>query len=145
MNYSGFWRRFSAYVIDSVILLVPGLMLGGMSFIYGPGFGLLLGLLYFPVFESSIMSATPGKALMGMAVLTEAGERLGFKKAVIRYLCRILSVMTVYIGYLMQVFTVKRQTLHDMISETVVIDRPSEDLNYFKVWLNQFKDIVNRL
>ena len=147
MTYSGFWRRFAAYLIDGAILLIPGLILGGLSPFYGPGIGLQLlpGLLYYPFFESSVLSATPGKALMGMVVLTEAGDRLSFKKAVIRYLCRFLSILLLCVGYLMQLFTSKRQTLHDMLSESVVIDRVSPDLNYFVVWKDQFKDVVNRL
>lgn len=143
MQYSGFWRRFAAYFIDGLILIVPSLAVGRTSIFFGSGFSFIVGILYFPVFECSVMCGTPGKALMGMAVLTESGERLSPKKAFLRFLCRIISVLTLYIGYLMQPFTQKRQTLHDMITETVVIDRQSEDLNYFRVWLDQFKEIIN--
>lgn len=143
MQYSGFWRRFGALVIDGGILAIPSIVLAST----GP-FGLLgivLGVAYYPVFESSPMCATPGKALMNMIVLSETGERLTFKKAVIRYLCRYLSGLMMGIGYLMQPFTGKRQALHDMIAEAVVIDRKAEDLNYFQVWLAQFKEVVNSL
>ncbi len=143
MNYSGFWRRFGAHVIDGAILTIPSLILART----GP-FGLLgifLGVAYYPVFESSQMCATPGKALLNIIVLNEAGERLTFKKAVIRYFCRYLSAVSLGIGYLIQPFTAKRQTLHDIIAESVVVERKAEDLNYFQVWLAQFKDIVNRL
>ncbi len=146
MKYTGFWRRFASYFIDGIILTIPGLLLGGaVHFGVGLGLNVILGFLYYPFFESSIMSATPGKALLGMAVVTEAGEKISFKTAVIRYFSRYLSMIICYIGYIMQVFTAKRQTLHDMISETVVIDRESADLNYFSVWKDQFKEIVNKL
>lgn len=147
MNYSGFWRRFFAYFIDGIILTIPGLMVGGAVNHFGVGLGmnLILGFLYYPFFECSILCATPGKALLGMVVLTESGERISFKAAVIRYFSRYLSVLICYIGYIMQVFTTKRQTLHDMISETVVIDKESPDLNYFTVWKDQFKEVVNKL
>lgn len=149
MNYSGFFKRFGAALIDGFILLIPSMILGGSvaSFAWpgSIGLGILLQLCYYPIFESSKLNATPGKAIVGIAVLSETGETLTFKASVIRLLCRYLSVATCYIGYIMQLFTKKRQTLHDILSEAVVIDRESPDLNYFTVWTEQFKAIVNRI
>lgn len=147
MHYSGFWKRFFAYLIDAIILAIPGLMIGGAVNHFGISLvmNLILGFLYYPIFECSILSATPGKALLGMVVLTEAGERITFKAALIRYFTRYLSALVCYVGYIMQVFTSKRQTLHDMMSETVVIERESADLNYFTVWKDQFKEVLNKL
>ena len=149
MNYAGFFRRLGALFIDGLILFIPSLVVGGagMGFsIYGSlGMGILIQLAYYPIFDSSRLNGTPGKAIMGLAVLTESGETLTFKSAVIRYVCKFLSLAICYIGYLMQPFTSKRQTLHDMISESVVINRESQDLNYFKVWIEQFKAVVNKL
>lgn len=150
MIYSGFWRRFSASCLDGLIMMLPSLALGGFfhffgGVFFGVGVGFTLGLLYKPFFESSVLSATPGKALMGLVVLTESGDRITFKTALIRFLTSYISVFTIYIGYLMQPFTKRKQTLHDMISETVVIRKESEDLNYFTVWKNQFKDVVNKI
>lgn len=147
MNYSGFWRRFFAYVIDGFILSVPALIFDGVlqSIWMDYGMHTILSFLYYPFFESSVMSATPGKALLGMVVLTESGERISFKVAVIRFFGRYLSWLLLGLGYLMQLFTTKRQTLHDMLSETIVINRPSEDFNYFIVWRDQFKEITNKL
>jgi len=147
MKYTGFWRRFFAYFIDGLILSIPGLLLGGGFGQMGVGYGvhLILGFLYYPFFESSVMSATPGKALLGMLVLSETGDRITFKTAVIRYFSRYLSMILMLVGYFMQIFTSKRQTLHDMISETVVIDKDSADLNYFTVWKNQLKEVIDKL
>ena len=147
MNYTGFWRRLIAYFIDSLILAIPGLLAGGAIKHIGIGVGMnvILGLFYYPFFESSTMCATPGKALLGIVVLSEKGERISFRTALIRYFLRYLSALVCYIGYLMQLFTLRRQTLHDMISETTVVDRESADLNYFTVWKDQFKEVTNRL
>ncbi|AGH95270.1 RDD family protein [Pseudobdellovibrio exovorus] len=147
MNYTGFWRRFVAYMIDAVILAIPGLLAGGAIRHFGISISMnvILGILYYPVFESSIMSATPGKALMGIVVLSEQGERLSFKAALIRHLLRFLSALVCYIGYIMQVFTKKRQALHDMLSESIVIDRESADLNYFVVWKDHFKEVLKNI
>lgn len=147
MNYAGFWRRFLALLIDSLILAIPGLVVTGASPHFATGIfaGVVLGFFYFPIFESSIMSATPGKALMGIAVMTEAGERITYKTAVIRFFSHYLSAVLLYVGYLMQPFTSKRQTLHDMISGTVVVNYKSEDINYFTAWKNEFKTVFDKL
>lgn len=147
MNYSGFWRRFVAMAIDSLILAIPSLLFTGLtrSYVTSMIVGAISGFLYYPIFESSIMSATPGKALMGMTVVTVAGERISYKTAVIRFFCRYLSLVLLYVGYLMQPFTEKKQTLHDMISGTVVVDYKSDDINYFTAWLDQFKVLFNKL
>lgn len=147
MSYAGFWRRFFAYLLDGLILSIPGFLvgkgLGHMSAGYGTHF--ILGFLYYPFFECSVMSATPGKALLGLIVVSESQERITFKAAVIRYFARYLSLALLFIGYFMQLFTVKRQTLHDMLSETIVINKASADFNYFTVWKNQFKDVIDKL
>lgn len=150
MEYAGFWRRFAANLIDSMITTIPGMLFGAFGAGFsatGIGLGFIIGFLYRPFFESSILRGTPGKALMNIVVVSENGDRLTFKQACIRFFCAYLSALILYIGYLMQPFTARRQTLHDMIAETVVIKNTelSQDLNYFSVWKDQFKEIVSRL
>ncbi len=147
MNYTGFLRRMAALFIDSLILWIPSLLLGtGLQSIPSSiGLGLVLGILYYSIFESSAMCSTPGKALMNIVVVSESGDRLTFKAAIIRYLCRYISSAILGIGYLMQLFTSKRQTLHDMLAEAVVIDREVPDVNYFTVWKDQFKAVIGKL
>lgn len=147
MEYAGFFRRFAAVIIDSIILWIPSFFIGGGGSIPGAlGFGVFLGLIYKPIFESSILYGTPGKAIMGIAVVSESSrERINIKAALIRYLFSYISFFVAYIGYLMQPFTSRRQTLHDMIAETVVIMKEPPDLNYFVVWRDQMKDVLARL
>lgn len=147
MVYAGFFRRFVALIIDSIILILPSLMIGGgLSVSGGFGFGIILSFLYKPIFESSVLCATPGKALMGIAVVTENDQlRLTFKQAAIRFFSSYISILICYIGYLMQPFTSKRQTLHDMISESIVIQKELPDMNYFTAWRDQLKDVFNKL
>ncbi|MCM2352688.1 MAG: RDD family protein [Pseudobdellovibrio sp.] len=142
MVYSGFWRRFVASFLDGLIMLIPAWILGLLLPYVG---GIILGLVYKPVFEASALKGTPGKAMMGMVVLSESGERLTLKQAYIRYFCSILSGLVLCIGYLMNLFTAKRQTLHDMIAESVVINQEPPDLNYFQVWKSEMKVLFNRL
>ena len=142
MVYSGFWRRFVASFLDGLNMLIPAWILGMLLPYVG---GIILGLIYKPVFEASALKGTPGKAMMGMVVLSESGERLTLKQAYIRYFCSILSGLVLCIGYLMNLFTAKRQTLHDMIAESVVVNQESPDLNYFQVWKSEMKVLFNRL
>lgn len=142
MVYAGFWRRFVASFLDGLIILIPAWIIGMLIPYVG---GIILGLLYKPVFEASVMKATPGKAMMGMTVLSESGERLTLKQAYIRYFCSILSGLVLCIGYLMNLFTAKRQTLHDMIAESVVIKQDPPDMNYFKVWKDEASVLFSRL
>lgn len=142
MVYSGFWRRFMALVIDALIMLIPAAILGSLVPYVG---GIVLGLIYKPVFEASPLKGTPGKAMMKMVVLSESGDRLTLKQSYIRYFCSILSGFVLGIGYFMNLFTAKRQTLHDMIAESVVVNQEAPDLNYFQVWLSEMKVVFNRL
>ncbi len=66
--YAGFWRRFVALFVDGLILIIPNIILNHILPVAG---GLLLFLFYKPIFESSAIRATPGKALMGMIVVSE--------------------------------------------------------------------------
>lgn len=147
MVYAGFWRRYIASFIDGLILLVPSAILGGLgSFSIAFGANVFIGIIYKPVFESSALMGTPGKALMGLVVVSEDGHGpISFKSAIIRYFSAMLSAVILYIGYLMQPFTSKRQTLHDMIAETLVLKKETPDLNYFIVWRDQIKSIVAKL
>lgn len=138
--YSGFWRRFLAMVIDGFITMIPALILGYMIPYAG---GVLVALIYKPIFEASPLRATPGKAVLGMQVLSEEGQTLTLKQSYIRYFASIISGLILFIGYLMNLITEKKQTLHDMIAQTIVVDQTSPDLNYFHVWLNKVKEILN--
>lgn len=147
VQYSGFWKRLGASIIDSIIISLPGMLVGGSisSLTVSVGMPAIIGFFYFPFFDSSALKSTPGKALLNMVVVMESGERLSFKAAALRYFASFLSALICYIGYLMQPFTKKRQTLHDIIAEAVVIDTEVPDLNYFSVWKDQFKSVFNKL
>lgn len=141
MVYAGFWRRFGALLIDGLICLIPSILLNMVVPVLG---NLLFVFLYRPFFESSEIMATPGKALMGMAVTTETGGRLTFKAALIRWLVSIVSGVCLFLGYLIQPFSPKRQTFHDMMAGAVVIRRgDAGSVDWWNVWLREFKRVFN--
>ncbi|MCX7977630.1 MAG: RDD family protein [Bdellovibrionaceae bacterium] len=140
MKYAGFWRRFVAKLIDFVLLALPTSVMGAMgSFVY-----LLLAFLYFPFFESSEARGTLGKMAMGIEVVDEKGDSLSFRRALVRWLMSYVSGFLLGIGYLMNLFTPRRQTLHDLVAGALVIHRKGslpDDL--MGSWLKQFQSVFS--
>ena len=140
-QYASFWHRFAALFIDALILVIPHIVINHIL----PGAGsVLLVLFYKPVFESSPLMATPGKSLMGIIVVSEEGNRLSYKQALIRCFMSFVSGLCLMLGYFMSLFTAKHQALHDMVAQSIVIfqDMPKE--NYFDIWINEMRNIFGR-
>ncbi len=85
----------------------------------------LVGWLYYAYMESTAKQATFGKQALGIKVTDTSLERVDFSKATMRYFSKILSGITLGIGYLMVAFTEKRQGLHDIIAGTLVVKKES--------------------
>ncbi len=77
--------------------------------------------LYSAFTESSSCRATVGKRILGLQVVTAEGERLSFGQATIRHLMKFLSLFFLTIGFMMAGWTKRRQALHDMPSDCLVI------------------------
>jgi len=133
MEYSGFWRRFVAYVIDNILLSVIFwllvVVLGGIA---GDGgvigaytLAAIVWLGYYAAMESSSHQATVGKIALGIQVTDLEGNRISFGRALGRNLAKIISVLIFYIGFIMAAFTAKKQALQDMIAGTLVVKKGS--------------------
>ncbi len=86
-----------------------------------------LAWLYFAVCESSRWQATPGKLALGIRVTNLQGNPISFPHALVRYLAKFLSVITLGFGFLMVGWTRRKQGLHDMLAKTLVLNgRASE-------------------
>jgi len=141
-RYAGFWFRALALFIDTIfstviafIVLFPiafmlfasvadsatSKELETMGEFMGNVMRWIITWLYFTLFESSKWQATPGKKLLGLRVTNLNGERIGFGKANGRYWSQIISVLILFVGYIMAAFTEKKQALHDMIAGTLVV------------------------
>jgi uncharacterized RDD family membrane protein YckC len=84
---------------------------------------LIIQTLYYSLMESSNYQASLGKMVLGLKVTDTNGNKLDFSKALVRNLCKIISSMILLIGYLMAAFTEKKQALHDMIANTLVVKK----------------------
>lgn len=145
--YAGFWRRFFALFIDWIITALIGGILGfaiGRDILLNFSLSFVVGILYYTIFDSSEMMGTPGKALLGIAVVKKDNlERLSFKTAIFRHLAKLVSGCILLIGYLVQPFTEKRQTFHDIVAETLVIKKDIGTINYFTAFKNNFSRLMN--
>jgi uncharacterized RDD family membrane protein YckC len=146
VEYAGFWLRFGAYLLDGLILaaiiLIPIFIVAAIGASQGlknvdgttklPTWaaGLIVVLyvasffvqwLYFAMQESGPRQATLGKRACGIIVTDMQGERLSFGRATGRYFAKIISTLTLTIGYIMAGFTEHKQALHDMIASTLVV------------------------
>ncbi|MHC4118405.1 MAG: RDD family protein [Planctomycetota bacterium] len=134
--YAGFWKRFAAALIDSIVLMAGGFIVGfGIGIVYGATMetaegleffcniiGVILGWLYNAVFESSAKQATLGKMALGIKVTDLAGNRISFARATGRHFGKIISTVLLFIGFLMIAFTERKQGLHDMMAECLVVN-----------------------
>ena len=82
---------------------------------------ILAGWIYFASTESSSWQATVGKKLLNLKVTDMNGDRLTFGRATGRYFGKILSSLICLIGFIMAAFTEKKQALHDMMANTLVV------------------------
>jgi uncharacterized RDD family membrane protein YckC len=133
-RYAGFWLRLVALLIDAVITGVLSFVAGVVTGILGAGnpdaassvaagVGTLLGLAYYVVLEGGPRQATFGKSLLGLKVTDSDGNPIGYGKALLRTIAKIVSGLIIGIGYLMAAFTARKQALHDMIAGTLVVRR----------------------
>jgi len=77
--------------------------------------------LYYAGFESTRGQATPGKVLMSLQVTDLEGNRISFGRATLRFFAKFISVLIIFIGFIMIGLTKKRQGLHDKIAGTLVL------------------------
>jgi uncharacterized RDD family membrane protein YckC len=132
---AGFWLRVVAVLIDGILLAVVGGITGAIvGGILGASnadedtieafsglIGLAIGWLYFAMMESSGTQATLGKMALGLKVTDVNGDQIGFGRATGRHFAKFLSMIILYIGFIMAGFTEQKQGLHDIIAGTLVV------------------------
>ncbi len=125
MQHAGFWLRFAAIIIDSIILVVCfvifELIVSGSS--DSILFFIFIQWMYYSLFETSTLQATPGKLAVGIQVSDLYGEKIDFGKASGRFFGKLLSGLILGIGYFMAGFTKEKQALHDILAGCYVIKK----------------------
>ena len=86
---------------------------------------LVIGWLYFAMMESSEYQGTLGKMALGLVVTDMQGERISFGRASGRFFAKLITgLVPLYIGFIMAGFTEKKQALHDIIADCIVVKMP---------------------
>jgi uncharacterized RDD family membrane protein YckC/ribosomal protein L40E len=137
--YAGFWKRLAAFILDYVILTaififtgaVIGLLIGrpdhAVADNVSGAIGAVIWWLYYAFMESSERQATLGKIAVRIKVVDRQGMRISFLRATGRHFAKLLSTLTLFIGYLMASFTSRRQALHDMVADCLVVNRAASE------------------
>lgn len=80
-------------------------------------------LFYLYLMESSKVQGTVGKKALGIVVVNEEMKQPSFGQVSVCFWSRIVTVLTLGIGYIMAALTNNKQTIHDRISHTYVVDK----------------------
>ena len=146
----GFWPRLGAYLIDRLVLtMLLGIMWVPLSKwlkLDLPAFPLVInqetaqqfldqmkitvsimfpflvcGIVLYDVLLNGTFGATLGKMSIGARIVRANGERLGYRRALLRSLAGQLTEMLFYWGYLWVAFRRDKRGMHDFIAGTRVI------------------------
>jgi uncharacterized RDD family membrane protein YckC len=152
-EYAGFWLRFGAWVIDYLILIVPFTVIAlsmGLGAVMTTVMEqmktdqvaalqayatsvlpityvlMVIGFVYYTVFESSKWQATPGKMAVGIRVTDTEGQRISLARSAGRNAVRLTNVLRFpvplpLICYVVAAFTQRKQGVHDLLAKTYVL------------------------
>lgn len=143
-TYAGFWLRLVAAIIDNIVVGIIGMIL---AFIIGFWIGssveterelteledvftfigfiisVMVGWFYWALMEMSTKQATLGKMAVGIVVTDLEGRRISFLRATGRYFAKYISWLLLFIGFIMILFTEKKQGLHDILAGCFVVKK----------------------
>jgi uncharacterized RDD family membrane protein YckC len=142
MQYAGYSRRARALFIDSIwwtvlVLFIPvgppaeEILSAPVSL--GPSVVLWLTVLQcVPVMVTGVMWAiwgtSPGKRALGLRIVdADTGEPMTIRQAAIRTLGYLVCFASGGAGFLWMLFNPRRQGLHDLMANTVVVDDRQND------------------
>ena len=133
--YAGFWLRFCAKIIDSILfilLLIPLPLIYGFGQYLNSGPLSYLGVwhilleLILPITLTILLwlrfSATPGKMFLKLKIVdTKTSGPISFRQALIRYIGYLPSFYCLLLGILWVAFDKRKQGWHDKLASTAVI------------------------
>ena len=122
---ASFGRRLAAALVDGLVIGVPfGVLasafpesadeLNALSF--------FVGVFYFVLLEGGRTGQTLGKQALGIRVADlHGGGSIGYGRALVRYVGRILSTLPLLLGYFWMLWDREKQTWHDKLAVAVVV------------------------
>lgn len=152
MKYGSIWARIGGGLIDLlIVLIISAALLFCWGFFIGikntdlnlsvdeqaimwKARGLIVGLLvdaiYTVALQTSTRQATLGQSAFDLIVTKKNGERASLAQVIVRYLISIPSSIILKIGYLIALITKHKQTLHDLVANTVVLEKTQEVIEF---------------
>lgn len=138
-QYAGFWIRFGASFIDSLLMIIIFAPL--VTIIYGRSYWTdpqiikgfwdvvvnyilpVLAIMTFWIYKS----ATPGKMVTKLIIVdAKTGGKPTLTQFVIRYMGYYVSLLPCFLGFLWAAFDRRKQAWHDKLAGTIVIKTCSE-------------------
>jgi len=148
LPYVGFPKRAVAWVIDGTLVItasigtaaILGIIIGLTVYPLCPNVslasaiatyaGYVVGLgvyvLYYVGFECSHLQATPGKLLFSLRVTDLKGNKITPGRSLYRLVGKFLSGFLFCFGFFLCGITERKQTLHDILAHTLVLNRESD-------------------
>lgn len=131
-SYAGFWLRLCASLVDGVVLFIPAFVAGFIIGFTDPPnaeswltlvqfLNIVIAWLYWAILESSTWQATIGKRLFNLRVTDVRGGQISFARATGRHFGKIISAVILGMGYVMAAFTDRKQALHDIMADCLVL------------------------
>jgi uncharacterized RDD family membrane protein YckC len=127
---AGFWARFGALVIDSVVIAILPIILIALGAGSNSGGVLALAyvlffvgsIAYYVYFEGGPTGQTLGKRAMGIRVIDfNTGGPIGYGRGLIRLIGRYISGFLCYLGYFWMLWDKEKQCWHDKMANDVVV------------------------
>ena len=130
--YAAFHWRAIALFIDSFIMgtvltlffferlkdLTPGTIMEDPTFSIA---AIVSSIVYHSLWEASSWQASPGKRICRLRVVALDGTRISLPRALLRQIGKLASEFLFCFGFLMALFTPRRQTLHDLLARCLVV------------------------
>ncbi len=141
VGHAGFFRRWVAFLIDAPLLFVLTVLAMTLTSLMAVGGGTVAGEVTLQVallaLGASLLAAfgvslgyhvlcwgwggqTPGKMLMGLQVVKENGEELGYGCALLRWVGYLCALLPLGLGFMVALFHPHGRGLHDLLAGTCV-------------------------
>ena len=145
---ASFFKRFIAYLIDILPIAFVVVVIAMLGFGFGQSFFelskdeenfgalktfqmennimsiicLAIWIIYSIFMDCSVHQGTYGKKLLKIKVVNEKGQRLTFEESFKRNTTKVISSFVFNMGFLWMLLDAKKQTWHDKIAATFVIE-----------------------
>ena len=121
---AGFWQRVGAAVLDTLILIVPSvilLLILKQGALYQT-LSTVVSLAYFTYFEGGPTGQTFGKKAIGIRVYDfRQGGSIGYGRGLLRQFGKWLSAIPLGLGYFWMLWDKEKQCWQDKIAGSVVV------------------------